>query len=776
MIQDKSISILDSWLKSILVFTLILLASCSGTRNLVPGQKLYTGSSIEVKSIDTLSKSKIKFIKKTAQGSFNVQPNKTFIGMRPKLWLYMAAGEKPKSRFAKWIQRMGEPPVYLSQINPSMTSEVMDAQLFNIGIFDAQTSFKISEKKRSAKVTYQCIVKKPYKVTKLDYSIFDDSLSQKINRIKDESLVKPGEDYQLEKLSNERNRIDNYLKNNGYFFFNPDYLLFIADTFARARTVTLTLKLKDSIPEVARTIYRINQVYVDQDFSLNSEELKTKIDTIHFQNTVFFGGKDEMDIRPKVVLGSVFVKKDELYSRKNHNMTLNRLMSMGNFKFVQLQFKEVDSASAPLLDATILMTPLPKHNFRTEVDIVSKSNNYTGPKLDLSFLNRNALGGAEMLQFNVEGTFEAQLGGTNKNLYSYSINPKLELYFPRFILPFKMKTASQYTPKTRISLSFKFLKMVNYYNMRSLELIYGYRWKTELRKEHELNPISISFSQFSNQSTEFLALIASNPYLKQSYEEQFIAGGSYAYTYNEQVISDKKTQFYFHPSIEIAGNSISLVKRLTGEKISSDSPAKVAGSVYSQFARLSLDGRSYYNLKGQNRIVSRVLLGLAIPYGNTKTLPYSKQFFAGGPNGLRAFHINSLGPGDYNQANDSSDFLQLGGDVKVEANLEYRFDIFSYFKGALFVDAGNVWELKSNPADMGSPFGLDSFLSEMAVGAGAGVRIDLSFFVLRFDLAMPLRKPWLEPSNRWVINQINMGSSSWRKENLLLNIAIGYPF
>jgi outer membrane protein assembly factor BamA len=774
--QKQLISIMGFFLKSMMAVIIILVASCSGTRHLIPGQKLFTGSSIVLKTSDSLSKSKTKFIKNTAESSVNVLPNKTFLGMRPKLWLYMTVGENPKSKFKKWIQRMGEPPVYMSQINPSLTAEIMDAQLFNMGIFEAQTTFQLTEMKKSERVIYSCNVLRPYRITKVDYLISNNSLNQLINRIKGESLVKTEDDYDLEKLSNERVRIDNYLKNNGYFFFNPDYLLFVADTSAKNRTVTLTLKLKDSIPESAKTAFRINQVFIDQNFSLNTDDIKSPTDTLHFLNTIFLGNKEDMDIRPKVVLDAVFVKKDELYSRKDHNMTLNRLMSMGNFKFVQLQFKEVDSALWPQLDATILMTPLPRHNFQTEVDIVSKSNNYTGPKLDLSFLNRNALGGAEILQFNIEGAFEFQLGGSNKNLYSYSINPKLELYFPRFILPFKINAISQYTPKTSISLSFKFLKMVNYYNMQTLELIYGYRWKTNITKEQEFNPISISFSQFSNQSAEFIALIESNPYLKQSYEEQFIAGGSYAFTYNEQVFAHKKTQFYFHPIIEIAGNSISLVKRLAGQTISPDSSSKVAGSVYSQFARFSLDGRSYYNLKGQSKIVSRVLLGLAVPYGNTNTLPYSKQFFAGGPSGLRAFHINSLGPGNYDQANDSSDFLQLGGDVKVEANLEFRFDIISYFKGALFVDAGNVWQLKSNPSKIGTPFGLSSFLSEMAVGAGAGIRIDLSFFVLRFDLAMPLRKPWLESHNRWVIKDINMGSSFWRRENLLLNIAIGYPF
>ena len=172
----------------------------------------------------------------------------------------------------------------------------------------------------------------------------------------------------------------------------------------------------------------------------------------------------------------------------------------------------------------------------------------------------------------------------------------------------------------------------------------------------------------------------------------------------------------------------------------------------------------------------RVFAGAAIPYGNSSALPYTKQFFSGGPNSIRAFHINSVGPGTVQQNADNNGFLQLGGDIRLEMNAEYRFNIFRFFKGALFTDAGNVWLLKSNPANTGSPFSFSGFYHELAVGAGIGLRVDISFVILRFDLATPLRKPWLEENQRWVINQINFGNSSWRRENLILNIAIGYPF
>jgi outer membrane protein assembly factor BamA len=242
------------------------------------------------------------------------------------------------------------------------------------------------------------------------------------------------------------------------------------------------------------------------------------------------------------------------------------------------------------------------------------------------------------------------------------------------------------------------------------------------------------------------------------------------------VIPGKKKQYFLHFTSEVAGNTFSLAKLITGGKISSDNPSKLIGSIYSQYARLSLDGRSYFNFTNDNKLAMRVFAGAAIPYGNSSTLPYIKQFFSGGPNSIRAFPINSVGPGTVQQNTGNNLFMQEGGDIKLEMNAEYRFGIFSFFKGALFTDAGNVWLLKSDPANSGSPFSFNRFYKEIAVGTGIGLRVDISFVILRLDLGIPLRKPWLAENNRWVINQINFGNSSWRKDNLILNIAIGYPF
>jgi outer membrane protein insertion porin family len=753
---------------------ILLLAACTGTRHLPNGEKLYTGAEIKLESAEKINQ---RFVKSAVLMAVRPLPNKVYLGIRPKLWKYNLAGENPKSKFNKWLQRTGEPPILLSSVKPTATSAIIDAKLFNIGLFNSSTESKIVEKKHTAKVVFTSHIHKPYLVKELIYAISNDSLSRLILTEKDKSLIKPGEEYNLDQLKNERIRIDALLKNNGYFYFSPDYLLFKADTSNINRTVSFKLTLKDSIPSNALTIFRINNVYINQNYSLNERRIDSTKDTLIFEKIVFLGKEARMAIRPKVLSNSIYLRKNEIFSRQNHVITLNRLMSMGNFKLVQINFSENSAAWPGLLDVNILMTPMSKHTFRAEMDMVSKSNNYTGPRMNLSVLNRNAFGGAELLNLTLAGAFETQFSGDTKNQFSYSYNPQLELTFPRFLVPFNIRrTSSIYIPKTRLLLSYNYMKRVDYFDMQTFQFIYGYKWKENIRKEHELNPIDVSYTSIGNKSTVFTDLLKSNPYLAKSYEERFIAGGSYSFNYNEQVMLDKKMQYYAHFTSELAGTVFSLAKAIGGEKVSASNPSRVAGSIYSQYAKMSLDARGFFNFRDKNKLALRFFAGVAKPFGNSSVLPYTKQFFSGGPNSIRAFQINSVGPGTYYQDPKLAGFLQLGGDIKLETNAEYRFGIYRYFKGALFVDAGNVWLLQSNPSEIGTPFVVSKFLNELAVGAGMGLRVDVSFFILRFDLAMPLRKPWLEDNHRWVTNQIDFGSSAWRNDNLVLNVAIGYPF
>jgi len=479
---------------------ILLFAACTGTRNLPKGDKLYTGAEINLESAEKINK---KFIKTVAAAGVRPAPNKKFLGMRPKLWMYNTAGEDPKTKIGKWLKKTGEAPVLMRDVKPGVTSEIIDARLFNIGIFKSFTESKIVEKKHTFKLIYTSHVHKPFVVKELTYAISDDSISRLVIADKDKSVIKPGEDYNLDKLRIERIRIDALLKNNGYFYFNPDHLLFKADTSNVNRNVSFKLTLKDSIPQNATTVYRINNVYVNQNYSLNERRTNTSKDTVRFENVVFVGKETQMKIKPKVILESIYLRKPGVFSRQNHVITLNRLMSMGNFKLVQVIFSETNTKTTGLLDVNILLTPLPKRTFRAGLDLVSKSNNFMGPRMNLSLLNRNTFKGAELLSLSLAGSFEAQLSGNTRNLFSYSWNPQVELTYPRFLLPFNLKkTGGIYIPKTHFLLSYNYLKRVSYFDMRTFRFVFGYKWKENILKEHELNPIDVSYSTVWNKAKQ----------------------------------------------------------------------------------------------------------------------------------------------------------------------------------------------------------------------------------------------------------------------------------
>ncbi|MCA1758005.1 MAG: BamA/TamA family outer membrane protein [Bacteroidales bacterium] len=761
--------------KDILIPAWLLVAGCSATNYLPEEEKLYTGARVETEATQGVKERKVK---NTIRSVVRPEPNSSFLGMRPKLWLYMRAGGEPSTGIGRWLKEKGEPPVYISEVRPEATAEIIDASLFNRGFFNSHTETERVEKEKTASVIYRTFLNEQYRTGKLTYSISDDSLRHIILSDSSRSVITPGDPYSLDMLKGERARIDADLKNRGYYYFSPDHLLFRADTSAEDRTVALQLTLKESIPEREKvlSVYRINHVVIDQAYSLTADQ-GSAADTLNHQGYLFLRGTDDMKIRPEVILESVFLRKGDRYSRQQHAKTLNRLMSLGNFRFVQLLFTDSDTSAAGFLDVRILLTGMPERSFRAEMDVVSKSNNFTGPRMNVSLQNRNAFGGAEQLNLSMAGSFEAQMSGKERNLFSYSVSPQAELVFPRFVVPFAtVGSKSIYIPRTRLSLSYQFLKRVNYFNMNSLQFLYGYMWKANRMTDHELNPVNISYTSLSNRSETFTGLLDANPALRASYQEMFIAGSSYSFTYNGQTGSSGKMQYYLNARVEAAGNLFSLVNTITGDSPSPEEPATIAGSVYSQFAKAGIDARAYYTAGKSDKLALRLFAGVAKSYGNANVLPYSRQFFSGGPNSIRAFQINSVGPGTALQESAEIGYFQMGGDIKLELNAEYRFTIYNIFKGALFADAGNIWLQQSNPAAGGESFAISRVPDELAVGAGLGLRVDVSFFILRFDLAMPLRKPWLEEGSRWVTDEPEFWSPAWRRDNLVLNVAIGYPF
>lgn len=759
------------------LLVMLFISSCSNMRYLPKEESLYTGAKLKFDKTEKIANEKI--VRKEAEAVIKPKPNKKFLRMRVKLWLYNIAGTPKGKGLRYWLRnKVGEPPVLLREVQPEITAGLIDAKLYNNGIFRGSTSYEVSTKKGKSKIIYTSFVHAPYTIAKIEYPPTDNDIGVIVQSTIEKTLVKKGDIYKLDQLLKERSRLDAALKEEGYFYFNPDYFSFEADTNNGNGTLNLKLAIKNEAPYEALLKYRINQVMVIPDYSLRNDSLKLKRDTIAFDSTLFIYA--DRSIRPKAITRNIFLKPGDIYSRTHHNMTLNRLMGMGAFKFVSVKFSEIDTLNPGNFDAMVLLTALPRKSLRTEFEIISKSNNYTGPTLNISYRNRNALNGAELLVLNAHGSFETQISGQEKGAFSYEVGPQIDFYVPRFFVPYKIKNPTgYYLPKTRFTLAYDFYHRAKYYDLRSLKFIYGYKWKENLLKEHELNPVNINYTRLANKTAAFEELLNNNILLRKSFEEQFIAGITYNFTYNEQVLPEKKNQFYFNGNAELSGNTISFFKKtFASENPTQENPSKVAGAVYSQFARAAIDVRNYYKLNEQQKFAMRFYAGVGKAYGNSSTLPLIKQFFSGGSNSVRAFRVRSLGPGTYRIPDSLSSqlYIDQGGDIKLEANIEYRFPIVSIIKGALFADAGNIWLMKENENLPGGKFYFNQFLSQVAMGTGFGLRADANFFVLRFDLAAPLRKPWLSENDRWTLSSYKPFSSQWRGENLILNIAIGYPF
>jgi outer membrane protein insertion porin family len=739
------------------VFFSVLVLGCNTIKRLPKGDVLYSGAKIQIDAETPANKSAVK---KEVEQLKGPRPNSSFLRIRSKLWIYQVAGKGKEKGLGHYLKtKLGEAPVLISAQQPEKTAGLMKNHLNAMGYFHSHIDFERTKQKNTAGIIYTITLNQPYLIHTVVFPTGDSILNKCIRAGKSKTLLKTGVHYNLDLFKQERLRIDKELKDSGFFYFNAEYLLFKADSNNKDKQVNITLSVKALTPAKARQAYMINTVsiHIEKPDSMNSDST----------------------FRPAALLKSVFLKKGDLYSRTKHNQTLTHLMEMGTFKFADIKFNE-DPDSAGKLDVMIRLSPLPRNSVSAEMDAITKSNDFTGPALTLSYKDRNLFNGAELFVFNVLGSFETQFG-VNQGVYnSYEMGANTQLYFPEFIIPFNIKPPpTLFLAKTKIDLGFKMLQSVFYYNMSAMNLSFGYIWKASAQKSFELDPISFSFTKLLSTTQAFNSLLLENPYLFQSFEEQFIIGSTLSYTYNSMIGSKSPSQDYFNGTIQVSGNTLHLAQTLlSGPAANESSTDKVFGYDYAQYSRITLEYRYYYNLNKNNKIAIRFYGGVGLPYGNSSIMPYVKQFFSGGSNSIRAFQARSLGPGSYKIPDSLAGkfFFDQSGDIKLEGNLEYRFNIISVLKGAVFTDAGNIWLAGKNPLYPGGEFNIATFQNEMAVGTGAGLRFDFSYFVIRFDLAFPLRIPSLPENERWVVSQIDFNSSSWRNQNLVLNLAIGYPF
>ena len=776
----------------------VVITGCSGTRRLPDDAALFTGYKVQVKN-EGDSSNRQKELETELTATVKPEPNMAILGLRPKLWIYNTFYTEKKKGIKHWIQnKLGEPPVLISQVDTTSLNTVMSTRLHNRGYFNNYVVSKTTIKNKKATIDWTATVSEPYRIRKVEYTLEDTTAIQSdIEKELSRSILIPGEPYDLQNMTAERVRIGDNLKNIGYYYFSPEMLIFSVDTTIGNRQADVLMRIKQTAPDFALQPYAIDDVYIMANYSIG-DSLSVS-DTLNYKGYYYI--PNENYVRARHLLYGLFLEKDSLYSRVDHLLTINRLAGLPAYKFVNLNY-ERDTISTNKLDAFIYLTPAFKKSLRLEASYVSKSNNFSGPGITASFQNRNAFKGSELLSLEITGNFESQIGGrgtgetqegetTNSNLSSYELGAQASLTIPRIMSPFNLPNLrTEFVPKTRFALGFNFLNRVQYFQMNSFNASYAYNWRPKPTITYDITPINLQFVKLGKTTEIFDSLLVQNQFLRRSFEEQFIVGSIYQFTYSNQMLAQRTHHFFNNVTLDVSGNLVNGLHTLLGaEKRTEEKSRTLVGQPFSQYTKVENDFRYYFNIGKESQLATRLIAGLGYAYGNSRTMPYVKQFSIGGPNSIRAFRARSIGPGTYNvpeslvSVPDSLIFsyFEQTGDIKLEANIEYRFPISGFFKGALFVDAGNIWLVREtiNPRTgksdkPGGTFEAKDFLGELAVGTGFGLRIDVDFFVIRFDFGIPVRVPYLPKGEQ---NLLSKFRPTFKGENgMVLNIAIGYPF
>ena len=756
-----------------ILFLGLLVSSCSNTKYLPEGELLYTGAKIKVEGKQT-SKKENKTLKNQLEEIVRPKPNSSFLGLKPKLYIYNLAGTPKKEKgWRYWLKtKVGEPPVFYSQVDLEYNKSVLQNFAENSGYFNTKTAADSTRKGKKASAEYLVNPAQQYKIREVKFPTDSSMISTSVRNTRRRSLLKKDDGYSLDAIKEERIRIDARLKEKGFFYFNPDYLQVQVDSTVADHQVDLIVKVKEETPSLAETPYKINKIIVYPNYSIGMDSVRTNLDSIQKYNDLTIIDPENL-FKPRIFDRALYFKKEDLYNRTNHNLSLNRLVNLGTFKFVKNQFTVSDTIGN-YLDAYYYLTPLPKKSIRLELLAKTNSANYTGTELNLNWSNRNTFRGAELLTVSAFGGVEVQVSGQNNGFNVYRFGTEANLVWPRLVAPFKLDSPSGFVPKTKATLGYEFQNRIKLYSLQTFKGSFGYLWKQSEQKEHLLNLTEITYASPQNVTPLYQEQINANPSLEKVIEKQLIFGPTYSYTYTNTLQRRKKNTFYYKGTIDLAGNIAGLA---SGANIEKKEPIKLFNVPFSQFIKVENDFRHYYKLGPDSQLATRIIAGAGFAYGNSREMPFIKQFFIGGTNSLRAFRARSIGPGSFDGASTNTNtFLpDQSGDLKLEFNTEYRAKIYGLVKGALFIDAGNIWLLNENTEKPGAKFS-KKFMNEIAVGAGAGLRFDFSFLILRTDLAFPLRKPYLPDGDRWVLDKIDFGSGPWRRENLVFNLAIGYPF
>ena len=746
------------------IILLVLLNACSNTKYLAPSQKLYTGSKVIISDTDNnVTPKDAKAMSSDLNGLLRPRPNSTLLGMRVKLYIYNKTKTTKKKGFKHWLNtKFGEPPVLISEVDIDKNSDILESRLQNQGYLQADVISDTLSKGKIAQAIYKAKPGPNYTIRKFIFPTQKDPLDTAIAGTAKQTLFKIGDNYNLDIIKNERTRIDARLKEEGFYYFSPDDIIMRVDSSIVKHQVDIYVRVKPTTPDQARRIYTINNIYVYPHYTLRDTALK--LDSA-VKYAWYYIIDTKKTYKPFTFKNSVLLQPGDVYNRANHNKSLNRFINLGPFKFIKNKFEDV-SADTSKLNVYYFLTPSPKKSLQFELSEHISSANYVGTQLSINWLNRNIFKGAESLTISLFGSTETQFSGQNNGNDILQTGLKGKLSFPRFISPWYFKTSNAYIPRTNVGAGYTLIYRPSLYVLNSYDASYGYSWRQTNRISHELNLIRVIRVDTANVTQRYKDSIKNtgNPTLKHVIDAQFVIGPTYSYTNTNTAESYRTNTFYYNGTVGLSGNILGL---LSGADTLHGNVKKLFGVPFNQFVKLESEVRYFHKLTPKSIVAARLFAGSGFSYGNSTIMPYSQQYFAGGTNSLRGFRARSIGPGSFYpgpQVTGSSGFQpDESGDIRLEANLEYRPKLFSIVYGALFADAGNVWNLRPHAGLPGGAFG-KNFLSQVAVDVGFGLRFDITVLILRTDLGIPILKPFEGEKLHF-----DFGAR-------VFNLAIGYPF
>ncbi len=747
-------------------------ASCSSTKNIPEDDQLFVGlTKIEYKNYE--KNDHFVAVQEEVEAALATAPNGALFGSSYYrspfpygLWIWNAFS-KSRSVFSKWMTKsFGKPPVLMSWVNPELRANVTRELLRSNGYFDSSVEYNVITQKnpKKAKIGYTVNLGRLYRIDSLRYVNFPQRADSLIRATIGETLIHPGDPFKVSTLDAERTRLSNVFRNNGYYYYQPGYASYLADTISVPDTVQLRLQYADSVPANVRRKWYIGKVNLElrKDYM---EELSDSLEHRYF--TVRFNGR-KPPLRTRVILRDLKLRPRKLYSYDDYLQSANKITGTGLFSYVDFKFTPRDTTlRCDTLDLTLSCVFDKPYDFYVEANMVGKTSGKLGPGAVIGISRRNAFRGGEKLDININGSYEWQTGhnadGSSSEMNSYEYGANVSLEIPRLLLPFWSRVRWYNTPSTILKASSSVINRSGYFKRHIVSGELTYNFQRTATSVHQFSPLILQYEYMTRMTSAFSDILEENPYLLVTMADQFVPKMRYTYTYSSP--TNYRSPIYWQVVVSEASNLLSLGYMMAGNKWNEKSK-QLFKNPYAQFFKIETDFRKTWAVGDHSQLVGHVSAGFIWSYGNSVSAPYSEQFYVGGANSIRAFNVRSIGPGAYHTDSEHASYMDQTGDIKLQANLEYRFRLFGNLYGATFLDAGNVWALRDDGYRTNSVFKVKNLLKETALGTGVGLRYDLEFFVLRLDWGVGLHVPY--KSGFYNISSFGDGQS--------LHFAIGYPF